>query len=62
VTQEVLMSMVNAPQSKLFTPPVPQPQLPQEAYQRMLRLLARMMNEHIQKNVRPSAQTEVADE
>jgi hypothetical protein len=62
VTQEVLMSMVNARQGKLFTPPVPQPQLPQEAYQRILRLLARMMNEHIQKNVRPSAQVEVADE
>lgn len=56
------MSMVNARQGKLFTPPAPQPQLPQEAYQRMLRLLARMMNEHIQKNVRPSAQAEVADE
>jgi hypothetical protein len=62
VTQEVLMSMANARQGELFTPPAPQPELPQEAYQRMLRLLARMMNEHLHKNVRPSTQAEVADE
>jgi hypothetical protein len=38
------------------------PQLPPEAYQRMVRLLARMMNEHLQKGLRLNAQAEVGDE
>jgi hypothetical protein len=41
---------------------MPQPQVPREAYQRMLRLLARMMNEHLAKELRPGAQAEVGDE
>jgi hypothetical protein len=41
---------------------VPQPKLPQEAYQLMLRLLARMMNEHLRKDLRRSGQAEVGDE
>jgi hypothetical protein len=51
-----------AQQSELFTPPAPQPKLPQEAYQRMLRLLARMMNEHIERDPRLRTQAEVGDE
>jgi len=65
VTQEVLMPITfrfRAHQGDLFTPPLPQPKLPQEAYQRMLRLLARMMNEHLQKDLRRSGQGEVGDE
>jgi hypothetical protein len=65
VTQEVLMSMTprfRVIQSELFSPPVEPPQLPPEAYQRMVRLLARTMNEHLQKASRASAQAEVGDE
>jgi hypothetical protein len=51
-----------AHQGELFTPPVPQPKLPREAYQRMLHLLARMMNEHLEKDLRCHAQEEVGDE
>ena len=57
-----MVSRLKIRQGELFAPPAPRLDLPEEAYQRMLRLLARMMNEHIQKNVRPSAQVEVADE
>ena len=46
----------------LFAPTMPQPQVPQEAYQRMLRLLTRMMNEHLEKDLGPRALTEVGDE
>jgi hypothetical protein len=49
-------------QGELFLPPPPQPTLPQEAYQRMLRLLARMMNEHIEKDLRSCAEAEVSYE
>jgi hypothetical protein len=41
---------------------MPQPQVPQEAYQRMLHLLARMMNEHLEKDLRSRTQAEVGDE
>ena len=51
-----------AQQGQLFIPPPPHPKLPPEAHQRMLRLLARMMNEHIEKNLRSKAQAEVSDE
>jgi hypothetical protein len=56
VTQEVLMSIRSrfiARQGELFSPPVPQLQLPQEAYQQMLRLLARMMNEYFKISLCP---------
>lgn len=49
-------------QGQLFAPPSPQLELPQEAYQRMLRLLARMINEHLEKDPCSCAQTEVGDE
>jgi hypothetical protein len=65
VTQEVLMSITSrfrGRQGELFAPTMPQPQVPQEAYQRMLRLLTRMMNEHLEKDLRPRVQTEVGDE
>jgi hypothetical protein len=65
VTQEVLMSMTprfRAIQGELFSPPVELPQLPPEAYQRMVRLLARMMNEHLQKASRANALGEAGDE
>ena len=57
-----ITSRSRAHQGELFSPPVPQPKLPQEAYQRMLRLLARMMNEHLRKDLRRSGQAEVGDE
>jgi hypothetical protein len=47
---------------RLFSSPVELPQLPPEAYQRMVRLLARMMNEHLQKVSRANALGEVGDE
>jgi hypothetical protein len=65
VTQEVLMSITSrfrARQGELFAPTIPQPQVPQEAYQRMLHLLARMMNEHLEKDLRSRTQAEVGDE
>jgi hypothetical protein len=46
----------------LFTPPVPHPKVPQEAYQRILQLLAKMMNEHLEGDHHPRSQTEVGDE
>jgi hypothetical protein len=64
-TQEVLMPTTfrfRARQGDLFLPPPPQPTLPQDAYQRMLRLLARMMNEHLEKDLRSRAQAEASDE
>ena len=51
-----------AVQCELFSFPVELPQLPPEAYQRMVRLLARMMNEHLQKASRANALGEVGDE
>ena len=51
-----------AQQGELFPPPVPAPELSQEAYQRMLRLLARMMNEHLKKDLHHSDQVGVGDE
>jgi hypothetical protein len=57
-----IISRFRAQQGELFLPPVPQPKLPQEAYQRMLRLLARMLNEHLEKDLRLRTQSEVGDE
>jgi hypothetical protein len=65
VAWEVLMSILSrlkVRQGELFTPPVPQLQLTEEAYQRMLRLLARMLNEHLGRKVHPSAKGESCDE
>lgn len=36
-----------ANQGELFSPPAKLPQLPSEAHQKMVRLLARMINEHL---------------
>ncbi len=47
-------------QGELFSPPVELPQLPPKAYQRMVRLLARMMSDHLQKA--SHAKGEVGDE
>jgi hypothetical protein len=57
-----ITSRFRASQGELFSPPAQLPQLPPEAYQQMVRLLARMMNEHLQTGPRPNAQAEVGDE
>jgi hypothetical protein len=57
-----ITSRFRARQGELFSPPAQLPQLPPEAYQRMVRLLARMMNEHLQKDPHTNAQVEVGDE
>jgi len=57
-----IISRFRVQQGELFSPPVPQPKLPQEAYQRMLHLLARMMNEHLEKDLRLRTHAEVGDE
>ena len=57
-----IASRFRARQGELFAPTMPQPQMPQEAYQRMLRLLARLMKEHLAKELRPGAQAEVGDD
>jgi hypothetical protein len=49
-------------QGELFSPPAKLPQLPPEAHQKMVRLMARMLNEHLQKDSRASAQAEVGDQ
>jgi len=49
-------------QGDLFSPPAKLPQLPPEAHQRMVRLLARMMNEHLGKHPHTVGQAEVGDE
>jgi hypothetical protein len=49
-------------QGELFSPPAKLRQLPPEARQKMVRLLARMLNEHLQKDSRASARAEVGDE
>jgi len=65
VAWEVLMSILSrlkVRQGELFAPPAPQLQLTEEAYQRMLRLLARMLNEHLGRKVHPGAKEETCDE
>jgi hypothetical protein len=57
-----IVSRLRSRQDELFAPPAPQLQLPEEAYQRVLRLMARMMNEHLCKDVHPRAEGEVCDE
>ncbi len=52
-----------ASQSELFSPPAKLPPLPPEVHQRMVRLLARMLNEHLWKQPAPnSEQLEAGDE
>jgi hypothetical protein len=61
--QEMLMrrSSWSCPrQGQLFAPPAKLPQLPAEVQQRMVRLLARMLNEHLNRQLR--LQAEVGDE
>jgi hypothetical protein len=48
-------------QRELFSPPTKLPQLPAEAHQKMVRLLARMLNEHLLRRPSP-ATSEVGDE
>ena len=51
-------------QGELFSLPAKLPELPPEARQKMIRLFARMMNEHLQKHPLSgsSRQREVGDE
>ncbi len=50
-------------QGELFSPPAKLPQLSPETYQKMVRLLARMLNEHLPKQPWSSGgQPEVGDE
>ena len=53
-----------ASQSELFSPPAKLPQLPPEARQKMIQLLARMLNEHLRKHPLSGSswQREVGDE
>jgi hypothetical protein len=48
-------------QGELFSPPTKLPQLPTEAHQKMVRLLARMLNEHLLHRPSP-ARLEMGDE
>lgn len=48
-------------QGELFSPPAKLPQLSTEAHQKMVRLLARMLNEHLLRRPSPS-RAEVGDE
>jgi len=47
-------------QGELFSPPAKLPQLPADVQQRMVRLLARMLNEHLDRQLR--LQAEAGDE
>lgn len=47
-------------QGELFSPPAQLPQLPADVQQRMVRLLARMLNEHLNRQSR--VQAEAGDE
>ena len=50
-------------QGELFTPPAKLPQLPQEAQGKMVRLLARMLNEYLlNQSSSRSGQPEAGDE
>jgi hypothetical protein len=57
-----IVSRLKARQGELFAPPAPELELPEESYQRILRLLARMMNEHLRKSFHPSSEVEARDE
>lgn len=39
-------------QGELFSPPVKLPQMPPEVWQRVVQLLARMMNDHLDRHCR----------
>ena len=43
-------------QGELFSPPAKLPQLPADVQQRMVRLLARMLNEHLNRQLRLRAE------
>jgi len=43
-------------QGELFSPPAKLPQLPADVEQRMVRLLARMLNEHLNRQLRLQAE------
>ena len=43
-------------QGELFSPPAQLPQLPADVQQRMVRLLARMLNEHLNRQLRLQAE------
>jgi hypothetical protein len=47
-------------QGELFSPPAKLPQLPADVQQSMVRLLARMLNEHLDRQLR--LQAEAGDE
>ena len=56
-------SRLSTPQGELFTVPAKLPLLPAEVQQRMVRLLARMLNEHLSRQLSTKGgQTEVGDE
>ena len=50
-----------ASQGELFSPPAKLPQLPPETHHKMVRLLARMLNEHLLRHPSPS-RVEAGDE
>ena len=54
-------SLSRGNQGELFSPPAKLPELPAEVQQKMTRLLARMLNEHL-LNRSPLARPEVGDE
>ena len=55
-------SRFRARQGELFSSQAQLPQVSPEAYQRIVLLLARMINEHLQKGSLASAKAEVGDE
>ena len=56
-------SRFRARQSELFSPPAKLLQLPPETHRKMVRLLARMLNEHLRKSSSSSdGHPEVGDE
>jgi hypothetical protein len=57
-----ITSRFRARQGELFAATMPPPQVPQEDYQRMVRLLARMMNEHLKRFVFLDTEAEAGDE
>ena len=50
-----IQSRVRVSQGELFLAPAQPPHIPAEAYQRMVRLLARMLNEHLQERLMDGA-------
>jgi hypothetical protein len=54
--------LTQGPTGRVVPSPTASTQLSQDAYQRMLRLLARMMSEHLNRDLRTHLQPEVSDE